>query len=93
MMIYARGEVLLQLRQLDKSEADLLLAIDMDAENVNALYDMACLSALQAKVQTSCEWLKRTITLSDEYREIARQDHCFDLICDAPCFQALINPE
>ena len=56
-------------------------------------YDGARAHAQLGHVEDACTWLEDAITLDAPARDYARTDPAFDLIHDAPCFQALMKGE
>lgn len=85
-----RGSTYHKTQQYEAALADYGRAIELN-QDVIAYYNTACAHALQGHVAEACAWLEKAIALDEQSREDARTDTDFDLIRDAPCFQALIG--
>lgn len=55
------------------------------------LYNLACVEALSGRTEDALEHLRRSIELSERFREYAKTDSDFDPVRDDPAFRQLVG--
>ena len=91
---YNRGLALRNLSKYQESIKSYLKALNLERDDLDISYEIACCYALQNKVQKSIAYLKIVISLSPEiYTEKVLTDSDFDLIREYSSFKSLINTD
>ncbi len=90
---YSRGLAYYYLQDYGEAIADYTEAIRLDPEAPWTHYYGACIHAQLGHVEDACVWLEKATALDAQYRDYARTDEDFDLVRNAPCFQALMQEE
>ena len=70
---------------------DFARAIELQLNMEVAVYNTACVYALQRKVDPACTWLRKAIQMDIVNLDKAYTDREFDLIRDTPEFQAVLK--
>jgi hypothetical protein len=71
--------------------ADFTRAIELDPNDPDPIYGIACTYALQQDIEHACIWLRRAIQMSSKYLDMTRTDSDFDAIRNTQESQALLR--
>jgi tetratricopeptide (TPR) repeat protein len=86
-----RGIVLLRMGLIDEALAAFGQALDLQPGHGTALYNRACLYALQEQPDNALDDLRTAIAGDTKFQQMARADSDFDTVRNDPRFQELVG--
>ncbi len=77
--------------KLDVAENNYKKAIELNPNDVNAYYSLACLNSLREKPDEAFGYLKRAVEMNAENKSMAKADSDFDAIRDDDRFWEIVG--
>jgi len=77
--------------ELERAIESMRIAVELDAENPIAQYNLACYFALNRQVELALLHLSFALELNPDYRDLTTKESDFDLIRQNPGFASLTS--